>query len=223
MAIVLDTSTSGSSNSTAQLTFAHTCTGANLYLLEFVWTNQTSITSCTYGSVTMTKLKESSAITNDRHIYVYGLADPATGANNMVVTPSATGQVYTAAISYTGCLGTQPDASATGVVTVGNTTITGTLTTIVNNCWTAMGVVSGLKDNLGDGSAGANTTWRNTMGSNGGIYDSNGALSIGSHSLVATLTASQTDDMAQVIVSLAPFPDTTTNYLNDYRRGSSKL
>lgn len=210
MAIAIDATSNGSENASTTLTFAHTCTGSNLYLIVYFWTNQTDV-GVTYNSVAMTKLSTNPTESNGRLPCIYGLANPATGANNIVITVDASGQIYAAAASYTGCSATQPDSQNKGNVT-NQATITGTTTVVAANSWTVMGVVSGTDDNLGTGSAGADTTLRKITPSNGTLYDSNGALAAGDRSLVATLTAAATDDMSQVIVSLAPFTETLGIY-----------
>ncbi len=204
MALSRDTHGNGFNNSTAALTYAAVLGSTANLLVVFVWTNQTSISTVTYNGVSMTQLSNSpsAAISNSRKMTAWVLAGPATGSNNLVITPSSTGQVYSCWVSYVGASLTQPDSNNSGSVAVGNTTITGTTTVVASNCWLAMAVVSGTDDALGNGSAGTGTTWLDGV-SNMGLYDSNGIVASGSRSLVATLTAG-TDDMAQCILSIAP-------------------
>ena|SRR3990167_6093470 len=211
MAIVVDATSSGSTNADTSLTVAHTCTGSELYLLVSVWTNQTSITGVTYNGAAMTSL-DSAAAVGGRKIYMWGLANPATGANNIIATASGSGQIYLIGDSYTGCSDAQPDGFSNGTVS-NQASIVGTVTVNTDNSWTVMGVVSAIDDNLGAGSEGAGTTLRKQGISNHSVYDSGGALATGAQTLTATLTASQTDDMGQVIVSLAPSgEETETGY-----------
>lgn len=84
MAIALDATSVGNADGTGTtLTFAHTCTGTDLVLVVNVWVASGSAPTVTYAAVSMTL--RSSNTTNNR-VYQFVLADPTTGANNIVVT-----------------------------------------------------------------------------------------------------------------------------------------
>jgi len=214
MAIATDAAAKSFTNSGSSLTYSHTCTGSNLYLLVGVWVGGgNTISGVTYNGVAMTQLGTANA-SNSRKPYLFGLANPATGANNVVVSASGTTLIYAVSESYTGTSSTQPDGTAnTGNVT-NQASITGTVTVTQNNCWLVMFVNSGTDDALGSGSAGAGTTLRIQGDSNSSLYDSNGTVSTGAQSLVATLTGGNTDDMGQVTISLAPFVESSTGFMH---------
>lgn len=93
----------------ASRTFSHNMsTGANGYLLVLIaMANVVTITGVTYNGVSMTSLGTSTTTTTSSRWAWYGLASPATGANNVVVSFSSAqyNPVSTSAISFTGCNG----------------------------------------------------------------------------------------------------------------------
>ena len=202
MAIAFDAVTDGGFGTVAGTTktFAHTCTGSDRIL--FVATAGGSgftddITGVTYNTVAMT-LVNKVKIPGDRYIYLWYLIAPATGSNNVVVTTSTSGGfVGASATSYTGAKQSgQPDANTTNTVT-GNS-LTGTLTTIADNCWT---VLAG-EQNGATPTAGTGSTLRTTS-QNPELFDSNGAITpAGSTSM--TITGSSGNGMALVMASFAP-------------------
>ncbi len=212
MSIATDASAKSFTNAASSLTYSHTCTGSNLYLVVafFIGGGQTC-TGVTYNGVAMTQLETATA-SNSKKPYMFGLANPATGANNIVISASGSTLIYATSVSYSGCSGTQPDAHSNGTVT-NLASISGTVSVVAQNCWTAMYVCSGTDDALGSGSAGSGTTLRIQGDSNGSFYDSNGTVSTGSQSLNVTMTGGNTDDMSQVVISLAPFTDTQQGFI----------
>lgn len=137
------------------------------------------VTGCTYGGVAMTLVaKKGSEATNFG--YVFYLNSPATGANNIVVTSSATGSdIFITGLSYSGADTTSAfiNASATTSGSSG-TTITGSVTPTVANCWTVMYVNS----DLSSVAASTNSTVRGAGlgGNNFAFFDSNGTVTSGS-------------------------------------------
>lgn len=86
---VFDAASTAEQTAGATLTWAHTCTGSNLYLVVAVTfddsANGGTVTGVTYNGVGMT------AIDNHNHtagpqVHWYGLANPATGANNIIAS-----------------------------------------------------------------------------------------------------------------------------------------
>jgi hypothetical protein len=114
-------------------TIAHTCTGENLALLVAVdETGSTTCTGVTYNGVAMTSLVDS-AYGTGRHLYIFGLLNPATGTHNIVVSNSASTAGNVAAVSYTGVLLTAdfPNTTATGTTTAAFTTTIDRCVTVV--------------------------------------------------------------------------------------------
>ena len=180
------------------LTFAHTCTGANRKLFVGLFkTAGDTVTGVTYGGVSMTLVDK--IANGTEYVYLYELIAPATGSNNVVISFTSNAIVRAHAISYTGVKQTgSVDASAKN--STSGTTITTTLTTIENNCWTVEYCRAG-----GDITAGAGTTLRGTSTTSNPL-DSNGPKTpAGSTSLIANSSAS--DLMATVMASFAPATD----------------
>lgn len=204
MAIAFDTSTQATSADTdLTLTWSHTCTGSNLYLVVFVSQSQGTDVSCKYNGVSMTSL----AITS-RGV-LYGLANPATGANNIVYTrsgsPSTQGIIGLAA-SYTGCSSSQPDSFVSNVT--GASPLTVSTTVVASNCWLIAG---GIQVSTTPTS---NRTDRQrasvASGRGADLSDSNGTVGTGSQSTIFTATGT-TDGLA---ISLAPFLPVTGTFLS---------
>jgi len=198
MAIAFDAISYGESG-TLTTTFSHTVTGSNPIIFVGVNVNSTSdkITGVTYNGVSMTRVVLTAAFGSTRSV-LYVLANPSTGANNVVVTSSDTTYRWCSAASYTDANATgQPDASSS--TTASGTTVTGTLTTIANNCWTIGFFYNNANTNF---SAGASTTLRGS-----GFFtflDSNAAKTpAGSVSIVGNWTNSNTGAVA--LASIAPF------------------
>lgn len=128
---------------------------------------------------------------------LYVLANPASGANNIVVTSSDATYRWCASASYTGAAQTgQPDAFNSA--TTSGTSISVAVITVADNCW-----VTGFFFNEANTAftAGANTTRRIT-----GFYsmmDTNAAQTpAGSYSIAATWTNSNSG--AVCAASFAP-------------------
>lgn len=195
-------------------TFSHTCSGANriLFVSGRNYCSSTAsdvVTGVTYNGVAMTRLTAYAlyvaGATADWD-YVYYIIAPATGANNIVVSCSATSNAYFRGHSYTGVKQTGfPDASASAYSGTG-TSITSTLTTIADNCW-----LVGLHDNEQNiQTAGANTTIRNITNSGIISVDTNSAQTpAGSKSMSSSWSGSGPNYYS--IVSIAPAPSNPAN------------
>jgi hypothetical protein len=97
-----------SNASASSLTYSVTCTGANFLLVDVYYTGS-SISSVTYNGVSM-----SLANAQTSHS-VYYLANPSTGANNVVVTMAASTTIFSSAVCYSGVATTgNPIASVGG-------------------------------------------------------------------------------------------------------------
>jgi hypothetical protein len=200
-AIAYDTSTSVALGASPRSN-SHTCTGSNLVLVVFTLITSASdlVTGVTYNSVAMSKvdfITRSDA--GDYSISSWCLINPATGANNVTATTSS-GTVGFLVSSFSGCGQTsQPDSHNTGSTGVA-TSITVSSTIVEANSWQVMG----MGDSGGSESAGTGTTKR-ISGTPGGsaLFDSNGALSAGSHSLIGNWTGAGTSACA-CLVAIAP-------------------
>lgn len=124
MAITLDTKTSGYSASTNALTWNHTNAG-NLLVVAAEDAQGRSVTGVTYGGDALTQAV--TATNGNNKVYIYFLANPKTGANNVVVSWSTTNDSYASAASFYGALGTK-GATNTKTGTAQNKSITVTPT-----------------------------------------------------------------------------------------------
>lgn len=204
MPIAFDASSSGSTGASANsLTYAHTTAGSDRILLVGVRVNgdpNDVITGITYSGIAMTRIAMV-ARPGGSSIYLYYLIAPATSANNIIISCSAVRDIIGVSASYTGTKqSAQPDASDTTLVDPAATSITSTMTTIVNGSW---GVSICGTDGLNDLVPGANVaSERVTVSDDISLGDSNAAIiPPGSFSQTWTF-ASQTAFM--IMASIAP-------------------
>jgi len=166
MAIAFDAVTEDPSSSAREsATFAHTCTGSDRYLLVFAIAGDTGdendVTSITYNGVNLVELATDGGAMTGGFIHgeVWGLAAPATGSNNVVVTYSESVPLdICVAISYTGVAqagSTGGTGTATGASDNPSVSVTSTATDSL--------IVAGCAVEGGDAdpfTPGANTTER---------------------------------------------------------------
>lgn len=200
----------------ASQTFSHTCTGSNRYLfLAVACTVNGAITGVTYNGVAMTELGTFAAGPGFMsECIIYGLANPASGANTVSIQTSGTGNVaiYTAVASYTGVNQTTPNPHSGSNSTAGATSLTLSIDTstspATNGCWIVCGSFT---DGNYTASAGAGTTMRSSGTTDDwvGIYDNNILISpAGSDSLVTAISTSS--EIYMLGVSLAPVATSIT-------------
>lgn len=209
MAVAFDTSTrSGTGASGTGFSWSHTCTGADRLLVVHVTKDGAAdqVTGVTYNSVAMTQL--TTFTFSSSRIYMYYLYAPATGANNISVSTSASGAYQTEAASYTG-VGPSQDSSNSGNST--GTSMTGSDTTAADNCWLVMGVTN--ETNTETMVAGTGTTVRQNAANQGftkasAIMDSNAAKTpAGSYSLGCSWTTNVA--YGYIIMAIRPRNDNT--------------
>ncbi len=171
MAIALDAVSSGGA-ATKTVTVSHTCAANAVLVVSFAVKNRGSVSpTCTYNGVSMTRL--TLQVINLVEIAVFYLANPASGANNIVATdPTSADAVAVSAASYTGI------GNATPEVTNGNTassatSVTGSLTTLADNAWVIMGVGTGATQSAGTGAT-QRAQGNSTTAIFSGLYDNNG-------------------------------------------------
>lgn len=153
MAVTFDASSSAAGNGTTTITWAHTTSGTNRYLL--VLTDPMtgpSASSVTYNSVALTLLGSG----------IWGLVAPATGANSVVITyPTATDTTaFVSALSFNGVDQSVPTAatkSGADLVTIAiespSTNSSGMIASIVKYLYTGvpLSIVSGTTREKGNG------------------------------------------------------------------------
>lgn len=206
MAIAFDAGSDGGRSTATSITFAHTCTGADLLLLVGVLHGaaDTSI-AVTYNGVAMTQYDEQLNHAANYRLTLFYLYAPATGTHNIVVTPQPIlSDMMPVAASFTGVSQTGfPDAYNGYTSTTGNATKTETITTVAANCWM---VWFGLDEFGTTETAGSSTTLRVVNSGYGGVFlaDSGGSVgAAGAHSLNIVVSNSA-DYMNDMVVSLAP-------------------
>lgn len=204
-AIAFDNSGHASGGSAGSITWSHTTAGTNRVLFVGVWIYPTSITitGVTYGGVACSFIDSVVVGSASQYIALYSLANPALGANNVVVSvSSSSGSVYAGSLSYNGARQTGiPDAYA--ATSYGyQTSISESVTTVANHCW-ALGIY---RNSNGDSSETLNANAiRLTDSLTGAIVmgDTNGPVAAG-----ATVTMVGSNDSSGfggiIIASFAP-------------------
>lgn len=212
MALAFDASAVGhlAASGGASLTFSHTCTGSNLILFVGFGVESATdvVTGVTYNNVAMTQVPNSpqaNGVPNE-FTYLFYLINPATGANNVVISLSAQPQVNAVSASYTGAAQSgQPDNS--NKKTVNATSVNNSLTTVADNCW----VVGVCQEDNAAPTVGAGVTSRNLevqtlLGDSNGVQHPAGAYSMTFNS------GSGSSNLNMLMASIAPFvASTSTN------------
>jgi hypothetical protein len=160
------------------------------------------ITGVTYATVGMTlaaKFIDNTTLWAPRYSYLYYLLSPASGSNTVAINSTNNHNLDAVVADYTGVAQTLPDATTSGEIQAA--TMTSSITTIANNCWVILGQCGSSPS--GAPTAGTGSILRVSQSSfNCGIFDSNGALSAGSHNMITN--SSGAAGMSQILVSFAP-------------------
>lgn len=204
MAIAFDATTSSSRvNATTTLTYAHTCTGSDRFLVVATANNTArTVTSVTYNWVSMTQVLSPLTNSNWSILYLWILANPASWSNNIVVTTSGNCEIISKCISYTGVNASwQPDSSSSTWPTT-TTSFTTSTTTVADNCWCVMWWMGMNWSTL---TAGANTFVRSQIEvALAGLFmvDTNSAQTPAGSKSVNVTSASQ--QFHWIMISLSP-------------------
>lgn len=184
VAIAFDNSlTTTQSLTGTSLSYSYTVgSGTNRLLLVGV-TAALVTPTVTYNSVSMTLVASQVYNFGGQSGYLYALVAPATGSNTVLITVGTSTAIVSTAVSYTGVnQSTTPDASSTSFSNSASS-VTQTLTTVANNCWTILFV----RTSGGTIAAGTSTTLRNSGTTVINFLDSNAPITPpGSTSLQAT-------------------------------------
>jgi len=205
--IAVDATSEGQTTGTS-LTVSHTTTGTNPALFVYVLTNLNSdpteyITGVTYNGVAMTQLRKQDFTTSDNSWhYIYGLLDPATGTNDIVISTDTSVILLARAVSYVGVDTDQtlPDASNSDTGTsVGS--LSTSITTIADNCWIFAG---GYGNQTGGVDAGTNLTLRVTgTDTSYSAFDTNSSITPAGATTIE-ITQGSLGKMMIIGVSFAP-------------------
>lgn len=205
--IEFDSVTASGDQSTTAATWNHVCgAGANRRLYVGVSGDTTDkITTATYGGVSMTQIAKLAASGN-RYEYLYRLDNPATGSNAVVVNASSTTLIRGVSVSYVGVKQSGTDDASTTNTATSATSLTTSLTTVADNCWT---VLFGQNASSSTLTAGAGSTLRGPV-TDWGYFDSNAPITpAGSTSMAFSYTTAQ--NVSSIMASFAPYVASTTN------------
>lgn len=199
-AIAFDVATTSTAGTDTGKTTSHTCTGSNLVLVShgFINTN-VGYSGMTYAGTAMT-IVNSVFLSGTGRVEPWILVNPATGANN-IVTSIASNFNENIGTSYSGCKQTgQPDANTTNSGSTG-TTLTTSLTTIADNCWTIL-----CAGTAGAGQTAGTGTTRRAIGANVALaaFDSNAAITPAGSTNLATVDTTDGTGQIHVMFSLSP-------------------
>jgi hypothetical protein len=204
MAIAFDNSTNGGQSYNSDLTFAHECSGDNRILFVFVESQvENPEDGVTYNGSEMTRIIR--RVWLGYYLSVYYLIAPSSGSNNVVVDRNNAAYTRAVASSYTGVSQTSPiDASDGTLSDRSGTTMSASLTTIADNCWTIFGCKI-----YYDPTATAGAAVREIYTKQFFVADSNAAITpAGSHTM--SFSSPSTHDWSnKLIVSFKPATSAT--------------
>lgn len=203
MAIAFDTAggTRDTSHTVATVTQALTLAAtSNRVLIAFTASSGSESCSVTWnGTETMTEVPTSSPISAGYQDRMFYLVNPTSGSHNLVATfGGTTNDHYLYGANYTGVAQTSPIHTSSNNTVNPDTSITVSTTTSIDQVWTVAGcMASATTLAAGTGSTLRGTAVANLMA----IFDSNGPLSPGAHSMSMTFGSSQS---GAILVSLKP-------------------
>lgn len=192
------------------VSFDATATNGYLVVQTLKQSSQT-VTGVTYNGVAMTQLNTMQGNTAAETLYLWGLAAPTTGTNNIVVSDSGAGTLIVDASLYSGAQQTTAvEATSTNSGT-NATSASVSVTTLTDNAW----LVGYFRANSAEGgfTAGSNTVIRTDAAEGTRQLADSGAdqTPAGSHSLNATMAlAANWEAMAfslKPLVSASVSPD----------------
>lgn len=210
MAIAFDAFATGSGLGANSITYSHTCTtGARLYVGVYSQSGD-NVTGVTYNGVSLTQIMKRNASNSTGSYYWYFISNPASGANNVVVSRSVTTDDFAAlSVSYTGSqTSNTPNATAESDINTASSLSLG-ITTTVDNCWS---IAFFRADNAGI-SAGTGEILRGVGGTSNrnAIIDTDGVISPAG---TETLNASFNTNSNGAIIAIAISPETTRRVFN---------
>jgi hypothetical protein len=171
-----------------------------------------AVSGVTYNGSAMTLIEEGAIFDGTYYGHLYGIVNPASGANDVVVTFTEAVISIEVGFSYTGVNQSTPiNASDYLTYPASSSPRSFSLTTSVANCWLAMHMTAP----LGYSTAGSGTTFRDAYSAGDGgapyaVYDSGAGLSAGGNTLSVS-SGVDPDDFSALIVALAPSGAAVTN------------
>lgn len=202
MAVAFDHSNTSSQPSTfTTYTESFTMgTGANGKFYAFLFTGNTGdfVTSVTYGGMAMTRtvFYQPSAGNN---FHLWELVNPPTGANNLVIVwNNKYIETTLCLVSYVGALQSLTSNFATNIATPDPADYTASLTTLTNNSFAVMSVISNVTLTFP-----ASNQRIGTSTDGMGVFDS-GAISPSTYTFTSALSPGSGDAVKSIIIEVAP-------------------
>lgn len=216
MAISLDTSTNGGNATATSLTFSHTCSGSNRALFVSIDTdtadNTDYVTGVTYGGVAMTRIGTFQS-QGQGGTYFYGLLNPSSGANDVIVSLSSSKSVYANAASYRGVRQTGLPDSTNQDAADPTTSLTVNTTTVADKCWivscAGRKFGSGATISAGSGLASRQINGPSAIGDSGGVKSPAGAYG-------SAWDLSGSTGLCVIVASIAPAPEEGSSFLLNF-------
>lgn len=191
MAIAFDAKSDGTSTVASSISWSHTCAG-DMLLVDVRQDNGDiySISSVTFNGSALTLIDQVIMPTRNHERYsMYYLLSPSFGTSNVVVTQSGSGGLYGTSASYSDVSALDNFTKKTQDAGSG-TTITTSLTTVANNCWTFLTGFSMASPGSARLVASTNTTDRNAGSGIPGCFDNNASITpAGSYSMSCTFSS----------------------------------
>lgn len=194
----------GSNGGSGTFTGSYTVNAAsNLLIVGFLGdlvTGNDDITAVTYNGVSMTLIAKTTTGNSVRFSYLYALANPAAGANNVIITSTSSHYLLPLAADYSGASST-PDASTTFVQPLSGTvtqTIAGNAPS--SNDWGIL--IGGCDAGTIAGGTGATLRTHDAAFNSLAILDTNGPVS-GSYSMTWQPGASNIQTTVGAVISFA--------------------
>jgi hypothetical protein len=161
------------------------------------------ITGVTYAGVSASLVTSVTSGLGERMTYLYTLASPATGANNVIVTSTNNHYLLVGAADYSGVSTGALDAQIGSTDSVLEDTYTSSITTVADNCWVLTVAENGAFSV--SGGTGATLRAHGATYTDWGLFDSNGVVHpAGSFSAATTLNHSSTSQQIHVMASFGP-------------------
>lgn len=209
MAIAFVGAADGGNNggTTSSRTFSYTCGSGSGRLLVVNFAGDTvagsdNVTSVTYNSIAMTLIAKT-VTGGSRFNYAYYLLNPASGANNVVITVGSNHYIIANAADYSGVLAL--DNSTTHVTGSSVNTLTSSLTTIADNSWVTL-FEEGYNGNpLPTAGTGAIRRTADAAFGSVAVFDSNGVITpAGSYSMTTNRTSNSASGISHIMASFSP-------------------
>lgn len=195
----------GAQGNASSRTVSLDCTGATV-LIAGVWCIGDKLNGIAYNSVAMTQIGTAFQYNTGEYLYMYYLANPTSGTNDVVASFSGTQNCALRVSCYSGTKAGAPEASNTNSGASGNPT--GVVTSIQDN---SIGVMIG-RNEAGDPSASTNMTSSVAMGATAGSFAIMGysALKTPPGTLTMVSTSTNTSVAWGAFIVSIPVPPITT-------------